>query len=410
MAAAFAGARFSLLGSGNSTAVPWLKCVIDPASSCPVCKDCVLDPLSRNRRNNPSGVISFAHPDGRARHVLVDVGKTFRDAVQRHFPRLGIARVDAVILTHGHMDAFGGLDDLRDVSPNVLLPVYLSSSCMEVVQRTFSYLVKPPATKGLFISHIEWRIIHPWQPFEVEGGLLVTPLPVEHGPPLTMLGFEFRCVVAPSSALRVGGESGEEESAVHEGVGGGETSSGCDGGDEGGARGGAGAATRAAESGRLVYISDVAALPADTRAFLLDGRPIALLVLDALSRTPYPTHFSLGQAFACAADLRASGTTVLVGMNHAVDVRTEGPALAAAAAEHGLRCEMGYDGWECALKRGQGGGASSLHQAEELVAIARAAAPSMPHPTGGSPMQLEDGRVAFTYRDAAQGLFPPLDK
>lgn len=211
--------RVVTLGAGNSTGVPWLQCVMNPAVRCATCavsgrvacgqshrfpgarscaliptsrpcrpplQDCLDDPSSLNVRSNPSALISFDHPDGRTRHILIDAGKTLRDFVVKQFTKLGVTHIDAVILTHPHLDAYQGLDDLRDLAPRTLLPVYLSEGCFARVAPGFNYLVQPPPTAGLFIAQIDWRIVRPFQPFVVEG-LIVTPLPVEHGEPGPML-------------------------------------------------------------------------------------------------------------------------------------------------------------------------------------------------------------------------------
>jgi phosphoribosyl 1,2-cyclic phosphodiesterase len=86
--------------------------------------------------------------DGRRVNILIDCGKTFRDTVLRTFPALGVTHLDAVFLTHGHADAFMGLDDLRDVSlGGKPFPIYTSAPCFEVVSRAFAYLVKKPEMK-----------------------------------------------------------------------------------------------------------------------------------------------------------------------------------------------------------------------------------------------------------------------
>lgn len=55
--------------------------------------------------------------------------------------------------------------------------------------------------KGLHVASLDWRIIEPWVPFDVAGtGIIVVPLPLVHGPPEPMLGFEFSSVVPPTAA------------------------------------------------------------------------------------------------------------------------------------------------------------------------------------------------------------------
>ena len=62
----------------------------------------------------------------------------------------GIKKIDAVLLTHGHADAILGLDDLRSWSAfHGKIPVYLNKECMDVVSRTFPYILdRTKATGG----------------------------------------------------------------------------------------------------------------------------------------------------------------------------------------------------------------------------------------------------------------------
>ncbi len=173
--------------------------------------------------------------------------------------------------------------------------------------------------------------------------------------------------------------------------------------DGGGGGGGAGAAPTAATPQRpieqpavtrahgghqrIVYISDIAGLPAHTRAYLLRA-PIDLFVLDALSRQPYPTHFSLKQAVACALDVRPVGRTVFVGMNHRVDYHAEAPRLAAfGASRGGLALELGWDGWSAFFELTRVGSVGSVAADMATAAAAAAAGGCGPH--------------LFTYADAA---------
>lgn len=63
--------RVAILGSGNSTGVPWLYCCINPSKRCATCADCLANPNSLNIRNNISALVSYEHPDGRTRHILI---------------------------------------------------------------------------------------------------------------------------------------------------------------------------------------------------------------------------------------------------------------------------------------------------------------------------------------------------
>jgi len=152
---------------------------------------------------------------------MLDAGKTMRQSVMKWFPAFGVQALAAVVLTHPHADAFLGLDDLRDLSPRRVLPVYLSKRCFEVVKRVFSYLVPEgsvakrsekcgygledavtgssggaasvcaPATT--FVAMIEWRIFNEWEPFVIPeaNNVVVTPVPVQHGAGRDNISFAF---------------------------------------------------------------------------------------------------------------------------------------------------------------------------------------------------------------------------
>ena len=315
-----AGNRFTIIGAGASSSVPWLKCVIDPEHRCAVCAECMANPGSVNVRHNPSALVQFAHPDGEVRNILIDCGKTFRPAVMRSFPALGVSRVHAVLITHAHADAFMGMDDLRDISPDASLPVYIAENAFRRVGKAFGYLVAPPTGAGLFIASIHWRIFRPFEPFEV-AGMIVTPLPVEHGDPRPMCGFEFRAADVEAAAEVPRPLPDVATTAA--------------------AAAATAAATAAAQ--RVVYISDVVGLPLDTRAYLLSSR-IDLLILDALAYRRYPTHFGVKQSLACILDLCPT-TVTFIGMNHRMDVMVEAPKLAAWMAElHATGCLPGSGG------------------------------------------------------------------
>lgn len=139
------------VGTGNSSALPQVAHLFK-GPGCAVCEDALL-PGSKNRRNNVSMLIrihkealactssqvsiagGLHSPDSDSAQtesevasqvtlkiedspfweILVDCGKTFREATLRVLHPAGVRGIDAVLLTHDHMDAIGGLDDLRDL-------------------------------------------------------------------------------------------------------------------------------------------------------------------------------------------------------------------------------------------------------------------------------------------------------
>ncbi|GBG63180.1 hypothetical protein CBR_g36949 [Chara braunii] len=150
-----------------------------------------VQPGNKNRRRNTSLLIRYAHPDGRRRHIVIDAGKFFYHSALQWFPYFGVRELDAVIITHSHADAIGGLDDLRDWTNNIQesIDVYTSQRDFEVMKKTHYYIVDSSSiVKGTAVSDIEFRIISETQPFFVHG-LQVTPLPVWHGAGYKSLGF-----------------------------------------------------------------------------------------------------------------------------------------------------------------------------------------------------------------------------
>lgn len=149
-----------------------------PCASCRAAVDRGVADGWKNRRGNPSLVISRG-----GRNLLVDVGKTFREQSVRLFPRWGIRSIDAVLITHGHADAYNGLDDLREWCnrQGAAIPIFLTQTTFETVSASFPYLVdKTKASGGGDLPSLDFRIIQDDDEFDVLG-IHVQALPVEHG-------------------------------------------------------------------------------------------------------------------------------------------------------------------------------------------------------------------------------------
>ncbi|KAF2301039.1 hypothetical protein GH714_019494 [Hevea brasiliensis] len=155
-----------------------------------VCSKAV-EPGNKNRRLNTSLLIRYSGP-GERRNILIDAGKFFYHSALQWFPAFGLRTIDAVIITHSHADAIGGLDDLRDWTNNVqpYIPIYVAERDFEVMKKTHYYLVDTSVlTPGAAVSELQFNIIHE-EPF-VACDLKFTPLPVWHGLGYRSLGFRF---------------------------------------------------------------------------------------------------------------------------------------------------------------------------------------------------------------------------
>ena len=103
--------------------VPTLGC------PCRVCKS--NDP--RDKRLRPSVLISRG-----GRNVLIDTSPDFRQQALR----VGLERLDAILLTHGHADHILGFDDIRpfNIRQRSALPVYSNEETFRVIRRVFAYV------------------------------------------------------------------------------------------------------------------------------------------------------------------------------------------------------------------------------------------------------------------------------
>ena len=241
---------------------------------------------NKNYRNNPSLLISFVPPgESKPKNILIDAGKTFREGALRWFPDNGIATIDAIILTHQHMDAAGGLDDVRGfqhyinlhnrpahVPPqSIPMPLYLAPPCHQSLQTSFPWLLpKPkkhqkedPNAIQRHVASFQVTMMEHFQSYDIHG-LKVWALPVMHGEDFVSLGFAF--TVGQTNVL---------------------------------------------------YLSDISRMLPETMTFIHDHLPPTdILVIDALHPTRRnPVHYSLEQAVALAEEIAPKQQTYLVGMN-----------------------------------------------------------------------------------------------
>ena len=190
-----------------------------------------------------------------------------------------IRQIDAILFTHSHADHIMGLDEVRrfNMMSGRAMPIFAERATLDDLRRTFGYVFRSGAPRGGGVPDL--RLWDIGGPFCL-GRQEVIPVPIQHGS-WRILGF------------RIGG---------------------------------------------LAYLTDCSGIPEPSLSLLGD---LDVLVLDALRRTPHPTHFTLDQAVAMAQRIGARQTYfthIAHELGHA-DVSAELPAGVALAYD-GLVVDM----------------------------------------------------------------------
>ena len=214
--------KVTVLGSGTSMGVPTLGC------PCRVCAS--TDP--HDKRLRPSLLLSRG-----GQNVVIDTTPDFRQQALR----IGLDRLDAILLTHGHADHILGFDDIRpfNIRQRSALPVYSNEETFRIIRRVFAYVFDDKPTLSTVPSVKLYDI---QQPIELLG-IPFIPVPLLHGE-MEVLGFRF---------------------------------------------------------GRAAYLTDFSRIP-DFSMALLEG--LDELVLDALRDIPHPMHQTVEQALAIIQQLK----------------------------------------------------------------------------------------------------------
>lgn len=270
--------RIRFLGTGTSAGVPVIAC------GCAVCTS--TDP--RDTRTRTSATVEFVDATGQERVILIDASPDLREQVLRE----GMTRVDAILITHNHVDHVWGLDEIRRFNEVMKQPIevwadaHTHGSLRRVYQHIFE---KEKNIQKSFIADLIPRELEVGVSIELFG-MRITPMTLMHGKQ-AILGFRFESdrIADPAGVLP------------------------------------------------LAYCTDVVEVPEASRAYLeqADGG-IETLVLDALRERPHPTHFTVEQAVAEAEKIGAS-RTYFVHMTHDLGHATTNMELPEGV-------ELAYDG------------------------------------------------------------------
>ena len=149
-------AKLTFLGTGTSQGVPIIGC------HCPVCRSA--DPHDKRLRS--AALVEYG-----GLTILVDAGPDFRIQMLRE----DVCHLDAILLTHNHMDHTGGLDDVRALNyiDRKAVHIYCEPKVLETLKIMFGYAFAEHKYPG----SPEWRIHliddSPFAVMPVEGGDLV---------------------------------------------------------------------------------------------------------------------------------------------------------------------------------------------------------------------------------------------
>ena len=227
--------KLTFLGTGTSTGVPSIGCE---------CETCLsVDP--RDKRLRVSILIEH-----RGKKILVDTSIDFRQQALR----AKISRLDAVLITHCHVDHVFGLDDIRPLNfRHGAMGVYANDVAWTDLRRIFQYIFNPTHIGGGLPQLIPHTVVAN-SPFCIGEDIEVTPLEVIHGS-LPVVAYRFN---------------------------------------------------------DFAYATDLKVIPPAS----MDGlRDLDVLVLDCVRVKLHPTHLCLEEALAIIADLRPK-RAFLTHLNH----------------------------------------------------------------------------------------------
>lgn len=251
----------TFLGTGTSQGIPVVAC------DCNVCQSAD----SRDKRLRSSVMV-----EAEGKRIIIDCGPDFRQQMLREKVR----SIDAILITHAHIDHIGGLDDVRAFNYILQRPadVFASREVQKAIKREFSYAFvenKYPGVPEINL-HLIWN-----RQFDVSG-LVVLPVKALHYKDHFVFGFRI---------------------------------------------------------GDLTYITDAVDIP-DKEFKKIEGSKV--VVINALRKRKHYSHFNLSEAVSILEKLRPEKgflTHISHQMGYYEDVQQELPSFITQAYD-GLKVEI----------------------------------------------------------------------
>lgn len=165
--------RITFLGTGTSQGVPVITC------QCEVCTSS----NPKDQRLRSSILVETGHET-----FVIDTGPDFRQQMLRK----KVMHLDAVLLTHGHKDHVGGLDDIRafNFTQHRAIDVYARSDVHDALEREYSYAFAKDKYPGVPEIKVQTITDQPFKILEQE----IIPIEVMHYH-LPVLGFRISSLV-----------------------------------------------------------------------------------------------------------------------------------------------------------------------------------------------------------------------
>lgn len=164
--------KLTFLGTGTSQGVPVIGC------KCAVCRS----DDRRDRRLRTSAMVEVGDV-----RIVVDAGPDFRYQMLRE----GVARLDAILLTHQHKDHTAGIDDVRAFNfvdyPTIrTMHIYGNATTIRRVMHEYDYAFAENKYRGVPV--IELHTIDEQQPLRI-GNVEIVPIVGEHSSRFRSVGY-----------------------------------------------------------------------------------------------------------------------------------------------------------------------------------------------------------------------------